>query len=442
MGGPSLYNYFRVMYYLGSLMRHAYWSRDRLEGYQNRKVREIVNYAYDHVPFYHSKFKQLGLKPGDIKGVEDLNKLPIVRKEELQRSNETISNEFNNANLLVEPTSGSTGQPLFVYLTRREEEFRKAKLLRANINCGQKPRDRWAVIASPRPSNMARIQKWLGIFAPASSSVLDDTTAQISFVERFRPDVLESYSGSLLLIAKELEKRGIEIASPRLVIGGAELIGGGERRFIEKVFDAPFYDQYSSVEFDALSWECEERTGYHVDADTVVMQFVDEDGEEVAPGEKGEIVCTSLFNQAMPFIRYAIDDVGTSSEATECSCGRMLPLMKLVEGRKESFFVLPHGRVVSPRVIVSTVMSFKFYSYFYHFRIVQKKVDLIELIIQMKEDIVDRKVVKDELVAHFRKMLRITADEVALEVKFVENIPLDKSGKLAAVVSELKATNW
>ena len=116
--------------------------------------------------------------------------------------------------------------------------------------------------------------------------------------------------------------------------------------------------------------------------------------------------------------------------------------MKLVEGRKESFFVLPHGRVVSPRVIVSIVMSFKFYSYFYHFRIVQKKVDLIELIIQMKEDIVDRKVVKDELVAHFRKMLRITADEVALEVKFVENIPLDKSGKLAAVVSELKATNW
>jgi len=285
---------------------------------------------------------------------------------------------------------------------------------------------------------MARIQKWLGIFAPATSSVLDDTIAQISFVNRVRPDVLESYSGSLLLIAKEIEKRGIEIARPRIIIGGAELTGDHERRFIEKVFDAPFYDQYSSVEFDALSWHCEERTGYHVDADTVVMQFVDDDGEEVALGEKGEIICTSLFNQAMPFIRYAIGDVGTSSEAVGCSCGRMFPLMKLVEGRKESFFVLPHGLVVSPRVIVSIVMSFKFYSHFYHFRVVQKKVDLIELIIQMKKGIVDRKVVKDELIAHFRKMLHINADEVALEVRFVENIPLDRSGKLAAVVSELE----
>jgi len=284
---------------------------------------------------------------------------------------------------------------------------------------------------------MARIQKLLDIFAPATSSVLDDTIAQISFVNRVRPDVLESYSGSLLLIAKELEKRGIEIASPRLVIGGAELIGGHERRFIEKVFDAPFYDQYSSVEFDALSWECEERTGYHVDADTVVMQFVDDVGEEVAPGETGEIVCTSLFNQAMPFIRYAINDVGTSSEAVDCSCGKKLPLMKLVEGRKESFVVLPNGRVVSPRVIVSIVMSFKFCNNLYHFRIVQKKVDLIELIIQMKKDIVDREVVKDELIAHFRKMLHINADEVALEVEFVENIPLDKSGKFRIVVSEL-----
>ncbi|MEM3702980.1 MAG: phenylacetate--CoA ligase family protein [Candidatus Bathyarchaeia archaeon] len=423
-------------------MRHCHWNHDRLVDYQSRKVREIVKYAYDHVPFYHSSFRQLGLKPDEIRSVEDLKKLPIVRKGELQKNaGKTTSEEFCSTKLIVESTSGSTGQPLLYYLTKSENEFRKAKLLRANIGCGQKPRDRWVVITSPlyaRRSSMAGIQKLLGIFAPMTASVFDGTDEQIALVNRARPDVLEGYSSSLLLMAKEIEKKGIAVSKPRMVIGGADLLGDHERFFIEKMFDAPFYDQYGCNELEVLAWQCQEKGEYHIDADTVVMEFLDDNGEEVASGETGEIVCTSLFNRAMPFIRYAVGDVGVPSEENECSCGRTFPLMKLVEGRKDSFIVLPNNRVVSPWVFLLLMREFRFFSHIDQYRVIQKRVNLLEFQVKMKEFVVDREIVKDELVKHFRKALNVTGDELALEVEFVNDVSLTKSGKLATVVSEIE----
>ena len=438
----TLYNYFRIMYYLRSLLRHAYWSRDRLEGYQNRKVREIVTYAYDHVPFYNQKFKQLGLKPDDIRRVEDLNKFPVVGREELQKNaDKTISDEFDAGDLTVDSTSGSTGQPLCTYLTGKEDEFRKAKLLRANIGCGQKPRDRWAVIAPPRhQSKMGRIQRLLGIYVPITVSVFDDADMQVSAIEKIKPDVLEGYSSSLLLMAKEKEKRGVEIG-PRIIIGGAELIDDHDQLFIEKAFDAPFYDQYSSVEFDALAWQCQEKNGYHIEADTIVMQFVDEDGEEVVPGEEGQIVCTSLFNYAMPLIRYAVGDIGILSGETKCPCGRTLPLMKVMTGRKDSIIVLRDGRFLSPLVIGDGMMFFKYFDYIDQYRVIQKKIGFFKILVKKKDSEVDDSVFEAEFAAHFRRLLKVDESEVAIELEFVDEIPVDRSGKIRKIISELKGHN-
>jgi len=421
-------------------MRHVYWSRDRLVDYQNRKVREIVKYSYDHVPFYHNKFKHLGLKPDEIRNVKDLKKLPIVRREELQKNaDKTTSNEFERSSLIVESTSGSTGKPLVTYLTNKEDEFRKAKLLRANISCGQRPRDSWVVITAPQErSNMSRIQKLLNIYAPIPVSIFDDVASQVSIVERIKPDVLEGYSTSLLLAAKEVEESGVQITRPRIIIGGAELIDDHDRRFIENAFDAPFYDQYSAVELEALAWQCEERNGYHIDADSIVMEFVDEDGEEVAPGETGEIVCTSLFNYAMPFIRHAIGDVGVPTEVnSDCPCGRSFSLMKVIEGRKDSLIFLPDGRVLSPLVLGWTMELFNFYHYIEQYRVIQKRIDSFKFLIKTKSGVIDEKAVETELVAHVRKMLNVGDYEMRFDVEFVDDIPLDKSGKLRKVVSDL-----
>jgi len=435
-----MYNYFRVLYYLLSMMRRAYWSRDRLLDYQNKKVREIVKYAYDNVSFYHEKFDLFGLKPSDVTTVTDLNKLPILTKDEMRENLEKmVSKEFDVGCLRRVSTSGSTGQPISISISRREDEFRKAKHLRANISCGQKPRDRWVVIVTPQhQEEVSWLQRILRIYALTPLSVFDDPLAQVSALEKLRPDVLDGYSSSLLLIAKEAEKRGVRAIKPRLIIGGAELIERSSRQSIEEVFDAPFYDQYASIEFERMAWQCPERVGYHIDADSIVMQFVDDDGEEVAPGERGEIVCTSLFNYAMPLIRYTVGDVGVASEETDCPCGRTFPLMKVLEGRKDSLIVLPDGRILSPLVIGDGMMFYKFYRNIDQYRVIQKKIDFFKFLVKKKNDGVDENVMEMELLAYVRKLFNVDESEVTFEIEFVDDIPLDKTGKLMKVVSELK----
>ena len=436
-------NYFRAVYYLYGMLKRAYWDRERLIRYQNKKLRKIVKHAYDHVPFYHTKLRETGIKPDDIKTAKDLNKLPIVRKDEIKKYiHEIISKDLKIDNLQMLRTSGSTGLPLHFYISGSEDEFRKAKHLRANISLGQKPRDKWVIITSPiHFGETTRIQRMLSVYVPTPVLVFDDVATQISTIEELKPDILDGYSSSLLLLAKEEEKSGGEGIRPRFIIGGAELIDDSSRSFVEKVFDAPFYDQYACVEMERLAWQCPEKTGYHMDADTVIVQFVGQDGEEVSVGERGEIVCTSLFNYAMPFIRYAVGDVGIPT-SEECPCGRTLPLMKVVEGRKDSFLLLSNEQLMSPVAFDVAMNMFKFHSHIDHYRIVQKRIDLFEFYIKMQPDSVAEDTMEKELLKHLWRTLNFSVDEATFKVKFVENIPLDKTGKLRKVISELDQTGW
>ena len=422
------------------MIKRAYWNQDRLTEYQNKRLRKIIKYAYDYVPYYHKKFRKLGIKPLDIKTKKDLNRLPIISKDEIRENlKEMISKEFNVNDLKMLSTSGSTGEPLILYITGAESEFRKAKHLRANISCGQKLRDRWVVITAPHHFGEAtKLQRMLGFYAPTPVSVFNDVSTQILTLERMKPDILDGYSSSLLILAKELKKREIGTIRPRFIIGGAELIDDNSRHFVEKVFSAPFYDQYSSVELERMAWQCPVHEEYHMDVDAIIIQFVDKNGDEVAKGERGEIICTSLFNYAMPFIRYAIGDVGIPSDGL-CTCGRTLPLMKVVEGRRDSLLLLPDGQILTPRTFTIAMSMFKFYRYIDQFRVIQKKRDLLEFYIKMKDNSPEESIMEVELIAHLAKMCKLDMNDVKMEIKFVEDMPLDKSGKLMAVVSELKS---
>ena len=431
-------NYFRALWYLYGLIKRAYWPPDKLEDYRNKKLRRIVHYAYDHVSFYHDKFEEQGVKPSDIRTAADLSKLFILRKDDVRNNlNRMISSEYDMAHLRRFNTSGSTGKPLNFYISKKEDEYRKAKHLRANISVGQKPRDKWVVISSQVHVIEAKgLQKMMGIYTPTPVVVFNDIQTQISTLEKLKPDILGGYSSSILLIAKEMEKRGSLSFRPRFIIGGAEYIGDSSRRFIEEAFGVPLYDQYAADEMERIAWQCKEKNGYHIDADSIIVQFVDKSGEEVAPGERGEVVCTSLFNYAMPFIRYVIGDVAVSSDE-QCSCGRTLPLMKLFEGRTDSFIMLSDGRALSPMAWDAAMDIFKLQDSIDQYRIVQRKAGLIEFLVKLTSDNTDKETLKRELLMHFRKTLKIDPDQADIEVEFVDNIPLDKTGKLRKVVSEL-----
>jgi len=418
-------------------MRNLHLDRDDLVELQNKRLRAIVKNAYDSVPFYHKKFDSVCVKPEEINSVQDLCKLPVVSKDEIRRNSESmVSDAFDSDRLRVLSTSGSTGQPMRILISKDEDSYRKAKHLRANFSCGHKPFDRWSTVTSPSHfSEISRFQKILGFYAPDFVSVFWDSDRQISAIKAFNPDVLDGYSSSLSLLAREVQKKEIRGISPKAIFGGAELLDDASRKIVEDVFAAPLYDQYATIEFERMAWQCPEKSGYHIDADSVLIEFLDEKRNEVSPGETGEIVCTSLFNYAMPLIRYSVGDIGVPSDE-ECTCGRKLPIMSKIEGRSDSVLLLPHDRSLSPRALTVAIGKFKFSKNIEQFHVVQKRIDHFEVQIKTDDNPESRAILERELPSHFRKTLNLD-DEVTFETNFVDVIKPGKTGKLAIISSEL-----
>lgn len=435
-------NPLKAFYYLQQYKKSAYWEPEKLEAFQIKSLRHLIKYAYDNVSFYHNLLNEHKINPDDIKSKKDLNKLPILRKDEIRNNpSSLISKQYDSSRLKCLSTSGSTGRPLFLYINPVEDQLRKARHLRANTGCGQKILDKWVLIVSPKHfGSSSKLQRMLGFYVPTHVSVFNTMDEQISLIEKYQPDVLDGYSSSLFLFAKGVEDRAIKTIKPRFVIGGAELVDNNSKSYIEKVFNVPFFDHYACVEFDRIAWQCPQKIGYHMDADALILQFVDKDGQEVAKGEKGEIVCTSLFNYSMPLIRYAIGDMGVESD-DECTCGRTLPLMKVMEGRKDSNLLLPNGKMISPRAFTVAINLFPGYRFFDQFRIIQKKIDNFQIFVKLKKIEINQSDLSKDLINYLIKTLHLEADNITFEVNYVDEIPLSKTGKLMMVMSELSKKN-
>jgi phenylacetate-CoA ligase len=432
-------NFARIAYYLVAGLRRLHWSKSRLKEYQDRRVRAIVRHAYDFVPFYHDRFKRCGISPCDVKTVEDLNKLPILRKEDLRNVDVSnlISREHSLARLKGYQTSGSSGKPFRVFLSNIEGEWRKAIYLRANVSCGQRPRDCWAFVTAPHHfGDTTNIQRRIGVFAQTLIPLFAQPSRQLQFLRSVDPDILDGYSGAILLMAKEAKRSGANDVHPRVVFGSSDSIDLPSRKFIESVFVSKYLDQYGCAEVNRMAWQCPEQRGYHLDVDSVVTQFIDASDMEVSEGEKGEIVITSLYNFAMPLIRYHLGDVGEPSQET-CSCWRTFPLMKSVQGRKDSFVNLPDGRLISPYALSVGLRFFRFFDSIDQFRIIQKRRDFFVVYLKMNCEVANKELLVKELSAYLTSLLEAEDLGLVFDIKLVDNIPLSKTGRLGAVFSEV-----
>ena len=177
-----------------------------------------------------------------------------------------------------------------------------------------------------------------------------------------------------------------------------------------------------------LAFECKENSGYHIISNSVIIEFV-KDGRNIDEGAQGDIVVTSLFNYTMPLIRYNIGDIGTFTKE-KCSCGRGLPLVKSIEGRKDDFLILPSGRKISPRMInviedIPGVLRYK---------TIQETKNRIVVNLVKGEGFSEKTIY--EINKHVKA--GCLGEDVEVYVKLVKELPLEKRGKLRAVVSNVK----
>ena len=415
---------------LHQVRKNQWLKTSELEELQAKKLRAMIKHAYENTEFYHRKFRGAGVRPEDIKTVDDLVKIPFTTKAELREhsTGSILAKGVDLKKCLVTETSGSTGIPTKIVYDEAANDFSKAVNLRSHIENGLRIRSRWVVFGDPHHFQK---QKWfqkLRIFSPMQVSVFDTTDTQISILRKFRPDVIDGYTSSIRLLAKAVEEQGIEDIKPKVVFGTSELLDNETRKYINSVFDVEMVDHFGCVELNRTAWECSEHVGYHIDIDAVVMEFV-RDGAGVSAGERGEIVYTGLYNYAMPLIRYEIGDIGVPSDET-CSCGRGLPLMKLVEGRTDSFMQVPDGRIF-PAMIWEPIM--RRIPGVGQFKAIQERKNLIRILLVKNDEFTQRTI--DQIAADIKDVM---GNDVNVETEIVDEIPKDKSGKVRAAVSKVR----
>ena len=426
----------RKGFHLMKLMKTQWKSYEQLKRLQEKKLRKILKHAYENIPLYHNKFKSVQIKPEDIHSVEDLIKIPFLTKDEIQNNFPTgiVLADINISKCWTPHTSGSTGKPLKIVYDDRAEDFEKACALRPNLSCGQRPFDKWVVITSPGNIQYKLKEKqWFqrfGLFSQDCISLFEETKNQISFLEKTNPDILDGYSSSIYLVANELKTQSNLRIKPKIVYGTSDLLTKKMRDVINSVFNVEMFDQFGSVEMGRTAWECPQHSGYHMDMEAVVMEFI-RDNEQVSQGERGEIVYTNLFNYAMPFIRYKIEDVGIPTDE-KCSCGRGLPLMKLIEGRKDAFIKLADGKIISPIVWTIILRPYNLKQY----KVIQETENKIKIQIIPREG-VDKSLPE----TIYKNICLALGSELPIEFELVNEIPREKSGKVRSVISKINV-DW
>ena len=332
--------------------------RLRLNLFQNQ-IRNI----YENVPFYREFFHKQNISPKDFHEIKDLEKLPIVVKNDIQNNREKFLNEKIRLDKCFHSfSSGSTGQPFMSFFDKRCWMRKKyLSKLRARFACGMRPGERVAIFESEPAENLKRLnrhQPLRDLFLKVRYfSIFDDMDTLLKHLIEFKPQNAYGPQSFFFHFAREIKKTNQTFPFLKRIYTSSEYGQSHAAQLIRNVLHVEIYDIYGSTEFKEVAWECEYHQGYHINEDDVICE-ISNGNIPAVPGEIGDIVLTDLRNHAMPLIRYRIHDRGRMlSESSRC--GRTFSLMLPVAGRASEYIRLPDGEEISPYRFTTAIEKFK-----------------------------------------------------------------------------------
>jgi len=267
----------------------------------------------------------------------------------------------------VHATGGSTGEPTRFYVTRESYEWRMAMADRgyswAEAEEGRRSVYVWGSPIKPlswRAKIRADLSHRLQRRRYFDSFVFDDRCKEACCraINRFKPHALVGYAGNLVELARFVQDHpGLLAWKSRTAVTAAEGLLPGQRELIESTLTDELFMSYGSREFSLIGMECKEHCGYHLSADNLLVEVVDEAGNPAAPGNIGRILVTDLRNDANPFIRYEIGDWGIGSDQP-CGCGLPFPMLAAVNGRIQEFLHAADGTKVTALFVPHMMKEF------------------------------------------------------------------------------------
>ena len=419
---------------------------DELEKLQEKKLRHLVQYVYQHSPFYRKRFDEAGVKPEDIKSLDDVTKLPFTHKKDLRDTYPTGMFCVPNEQLVrFHVSSGTTGKPTVVGYTKNDIHEWSTSLARAltSIDVGR--------------GDVLQVSYGYGLFTgglglhygaeEVGSTVLPtsagNTERQLELMQDMGTSAIACTPSYLLFMIEAARDAGMSFQDDtnlRIGILGAEPWSEEMRKRIEDSTGIKAYDVFGTSELSGpLFTECTYQDGIHIWADQFLVEIIDPDtGEPVPDGERGELVITTLAKEALPLIRYRIGD-NTVINRNPCKCGRTHPRIMRVLGRVDDMLIV-RGINVFPGQIESVLM--KIPEVGEHFMVIVDRInelDAMKVQIEMTDAAFSDKV--NDIIALEKKVGAALKSvlNLAVQVELVEHGSLPRSmGKSKKVIDNRK----
>ena len=426
--------------YLTDADRIWRYSKEKLERYRDKAFRRILKNA-TKIPMYREKYKDIDI--GKIKGIGDIEKLPITTKDDFRNAfpDKLLPDKAKKDRYSVISTSGSTGkpvsifvEPLFMYktlifYTRVLKEYnlswRKNRIaLLIDLSPGSGEEEFFSRSAIPSIDRVIPLKN-IRVY-----HVGDNPERIMEDLNKFKPEIIGGYPDIMKILAT-LKNRGKgENVNPRYIASSGAILDRYSREYLEETFNARVFETYGATECSPMAFECKEGN-MHIQADVVNIEFWNGRGEKASPGELSEIVITSLIEGGTPVIRYnGVSDLLVPSDR-ECSCGMNTPIIERIEGRKIDTIVLPDGRMIPPLAITGIpyqVMSDVGSRIIEQFQIVQERYDKIDILVVFKEcDDKEKNTVKTKLKEAFVEAL----GDVDIDIKEVKEIKTNRREGIA-----------
>ncbi len=400
-------------------------SRDERTALQSKRLRETVRREYDNVPVYRARMDEIGVKPEDIRGIEDLKHLPFTEKTDLR--------DYFPYGLFASPlqdivriqgSSGTTGKPIVAGYTANDVEVWTEMMARTLSAAGAGKDD------------IVQVAYGYGLFTgglgahqgagkigatviPMSSG---NTHRQLLMLRELGTTILCCTPSYALYLGESLREAGVDPKDIKLRAGcfGAEPWTEAMRKRIEELLGIDALDVYGLTEIcgPGVAFECMEKHGMHINEDHVIAEILDPVTHEPLPcGQSGELVFTTITKEGMPMLRYRTHDICVLND-TPCACGRTLVRMGRITGRTDDMLVI-RGVNVFPSQIESVLVGVQGVAP--HYMLVVDRVhstDTLEVQVEMTDQMFS------DTVSHIEQLKQLIRDRIKQVVGITASIKL------------------
>jgi len=428
---PPRIRYGRVFWETYKFLQESqWWSREKLEEYQFQQLRNLLNHAYENVPYYRRVFNEIGLKPENIQCFDDLKKLPCLTKDDFRKHfTELIARNIDVRNLPMARTSGTSGKPLQFYTAHDIQEKEWAFICHQWSRVGYRPGDARVEIRGPIREGKSRVE-----YDPVSkvlrlSPRIDNKEVAQYYLElitRFGAEYIHGYPSAIAFFAYTIKKHGLRVPFRlKAIFFASEIVYGWEREICGEVFNCRVFSHYGMAEQVALGAECEHSPFYHCLPQYGIV--------EIDP-ETNELICTGFLNYINPFIRYRTTDIATGVLPKCDKCGRQyFPILENIEGRIGDYIVTSHGLIGAGAGLDH---PFKNLTSIRNTQIVQPlRNQVVVRIVPWQPK--DEKLYRAEVEWLRTELQRILGDEMRIEIEEVEDLERTPSGKFKWIISKV-----